>query len=134
MGLLEGDGTISTDLIEGRRMRIRVIISLKNSKGNKEMLLLLSNLIIGCRVREERNNRYISLIIDNKKSISNAFKIFEKYGFLTKRKRAQYILAKKILDGLVKIEEFLELRKNKYKNIDIFLKNKNLIKSEYFNG
>jgi cytochrome c oxidase subunit 1 len=58
VGLLEGDGTITTD-INGNWIRVRIVISLNNKKENLEMLNIIKE-CIGGRTVIERKNKYIT--------------------------------------------------------------------------
>ena len=57
-GLLEGDGTITVDK-QKNSLRVRIIISLLNSKENFEMLALIKE-IIGGRIIIERKDKYVT--------------------------------------------------------------------------
>lgn len=135
LGLLEGDGTITVDLMKSGNPRIRIIISLANKLENLEMLTLIKKKLKG-RVIIERNNEYVTWIISDKKGVLNIFKIIEEYGLLTQRKYCQYIFAKNCLEEntLLTENEFKKLRDNKYNlNININIK-KEIINTEYFKG
>lgn len=136
LGLLEGDGTITVDLTKWGTTRVRIIISILNKPENVEMLNLIKSKIKG-RVIIERNNKYVTWIMSNKKGVLDIFLLIEKYGLLTKRKYSQYMFAKKCLNNnnnKLTINEFKILRDNKY-NIDYkFLIKKDIINSFYFKG
>ena len=62
------------------------------------MLNLIKSKIKG-RVIIERNNKYVTWIMSNKKGVLDIFLLIEKYGLLTKRKYSQYMFAKKCLNN-----------------------------------
>lgn len=134
LGLLEGDGTITVDLTKWGTTRVRIIISILNKPENVEMLNLIKSKIKG-RVIIERNNKYVTWIMSNKKGVLDIFLLIEKYGLLTKRKYSQYMFAKKCLNNnKFTNDEFKILRDNKY-NIDYkFTIKKDIINSIYFKG
>jgi hypothetical protein len=61
VGLLEGDGSITTNLDSKRKSTVivRIVISLKNLDGNVEMLLKIQQ-IVGGRVVTERKDQYVT--------------------------------------------------------------------------
>jgi hypothetical protein len=113
VGLLEGDGTITTD-INGNWIRVRIVISLNNKKENLEMLNIIKE-CIGGRTIIERKNKYITWIASNKKDLMKIFVVLAKYPLLTVRKQCQLEFAK---DCLLRkdISNFIINRNNKYNN------------------
>jgi hypothetical protein len=59
VGLLEGDGTITTNISSNKTIRVRVVIALKNENNNHIMLNKIQK-IIGGRVVIERKNKYVT--------------------------------------------------------------------------
>jgi hypothetical protein len=59
VGLLEGDGTISSNLNSNKSIFIRIVISLKNFSENVIMLNKIKE-VIGGRVIIERKNNYVT--------------------------------------------------------------------------
>jgi len=61
VGLLEGDGTITTDLNSNKtkNIRIRIVISLNNKPENVIMLNIIKQ-TVGGRVIAERKDKYIT--------------------------------------------------------------------------
>lgn len=132
VGLLEGDGTITSNLNSNKSnsIIIRIIISLKNMPENVSMLNKIKQ-TLGGRVVTERNNGYITWIASNKNDLAKVFVILAKYPLLTARKQCQLEFVKNCL--LKKdIFNFIENRNNKYKNKHILLENyaskENLVK------
>lgn len=121
VGLLEGDGTITSNLNSNKSNSIivRIIISLKNSYENLIMLSKIKE-VIGGRVVIERKKQYVTWIASNKKDLTKVFVILAKYPLLTARKQSQLdfvrncLLEKNIADFLVK-------RNQKYKNKKVLL-------------
>ena len=113
LGLLEGDGTITVDLIRQKIFRIRIVIALKNHISNINMLNLLNSHIGG---RVIISKKYVTLAFNSKKDIIFIFSLFEKYPLLTSRKICQYNFAQKCLNNQIKIEDFIKERNNKYYN------------------
>lgn len=121
VGLLEGDGTITSNLNSNKSnsIIIRIVICLNNLPENVTMLNKIKQ-TIGGRVVIERNNRYVTWIASNKNDLQKVFAILQKYPLLTARKQCQLEFVKNCLMEK-DIENFLKNRDNKYS------KKKNLI-------
>lgn len=116
VGLLEGDGTITSNLNSNKSnsIVIRIIISLNNKVENVNMLNLIKY-TIGGRVVIERKQRYVTWIASNKNDLAKVFAVLAKYPLLTARKQSQLEFAKNCL--LKKdINNFIVNRNNKYNN------------------
>ena len=115
VGLLEGDGTISTDLNTSKKhIRVRIVISLKNEKNNQIMLNKIQE-IIGGRVVIERQVKYVTWIASSQSDVNKVLLILARYPLLTIRKQCQLEFAKNCL--LYKdFDNFMLNRKNMYKN------------------
>jgi hypothetical protein len=118
VGLLEGDGTITSNLNSNKSnsIIIRIVISLNNLPENVTMLNKIKQ-TIGGRVVIERKNSYVTWIATgrnkNEDLVAKVFAILAKYPLLTARKQCQLDFAKNCL--LEKdIGNFLINRKNKY--------------------
>lgn len=123
VGLLEGDGTITSNLNskKSNSIIIRVVISLKNETKNVLMLKKIKK-VIGGRVVIERKNSYVTWIASNKNDLTKVFVILGKYPLLTARKQCQLDFIKDCL--LEKdLKNFIVNRKNKYNNKKAYLKN-----------
>jgi hypothetical protein len=60
VGLLEGDGTLTTNLNRLKKdIRVRIVIALKNENNNQIMLNKIQE-IIGGRVVIERKDKYVT--------------------------------------------------------------------------
>ena len=121
VGLLEGDGTITSNLNSNKSnsIIIRIVISLNNKLENVTMLNMIKE-TIGGRVIIERKERYITWIASNKKDLDKVFAVLAKYPLLTARKQSQLEFVKNCL--LKKdINNFFINRNNKYQNKKILL-------------
>ena len=99
LGLLEGDGTITVSKLKtkiGSRCTVRIVISLKNTELNHQMLLIIKE-SIGGRVIIERKSQYVTWIASNKKDIEKILNIIALYPLLTVRKQQQLDFAKACL-------------------------------------
>lgn len=121
VGLLDGDGTISSNLNSNKSnsIIIRIVISLDNKVENLNMLNLIKESIAG-RVVIERKNRYVTWIASNKNDLAKVFAVLAKYPLLTARKQCQLGFVKNCL--LKKDNNnFIFNRNNKYNNKKEFL-------------
>ena len=120
VGLLEGDGTITTDLGTSKKhIRVRIVIALKNEKNNQMMLNKIQK-IIGGRVVIERQDKYVTWIASSQSDVNKVLLILARYPLLTIRKQCQLEFAKNCL--LYKdFDNFILNRKNMYKNKKDFL-------------
>ena len=128
VGLLEGDGTITTDLGTSKKyLRVRIVIALKNEKNNQIMLEKIQE-IIGGRVVIERQDKYVTWIASSNSDVNKVLLILARYPLLTIRKQCQLEFAKNCL--LYKdFDNFILNRKNMYNNkkdiLDILNNNNN---------
>ena len=122
VGLLEGDGTITSNLNSNKSNSIivRIVISLKNNIDNVNMLNIIKN-TIGGRVVIERKDRYVTWIASNKNDLLKIFSILAKYPLLTARKQSQLEFIKSCLISK-EINNFLDNRKAKYENKEKLLR------------
>ena len=116
VGLLEGDGTITSNLNSNKSnsIIIRIVISLKNMPENVIMLNKIKE-VVGGRVVIERKNSYVTWIASNSNDLAKVFVILAKYPLLTARKQCQLEFVKDCLLNK-DIGMFLVNRNNKYKN------------------
>ena len=136
VGLLEGDGTITSNLNSNRSnsIIIRIIISLKNMPNNVTMLNKIKQ-TIGGRVVIERKDSYVTWIASNKNDLQKVFVILSKYPLLTARKQSQLDF---VLNCLTEknVSNFIANRNNKYSNLKFRLDNlsKQVNLPSYFAG
>lgn len=127
IGLLEGDGTITIDNVRNK-LRVRIVIALKNHPANIDMLNVIKENIGGTI---QLSKKYVTITFQNKKDIKTIFAIIEKYPFLTSRKICQYNFAQKCLNNEISISEFIKKRNEKYFNqLDIL----NSLRAKYANA
>lgn len=114
VGLLEGDGTITTNISSKNSIAVRFIIALKNEINNHNMLTKIQQ-VVGGKVYIERQDKYVTWIARNKKDINKVLLVLARYPLLTVRKQCQLEFAKNCL--LYKdTAHFLENRANMYIN------------------
>lgn len=113
VGLLDGDGSIQVNHWKGRILQFRIVIKLKNTERNKDMLELIRE-VVGGRVREEKGKRFVIWAVDHKKNVKKVLKLLGKYPLLTKRKRSQLEFMKKCIKEGVTVTWYLENRDKKY--------------------
>jgi len=116
VGLLEGDGTITTNISSSSKksIRVRFIIALNNEINNHSMLKKIQQ-VVGGRVCIERQDKYVTWIASSKTDINKVLLILARYPLLTVRKQCQLELAKNCL--LYKdTTHFFENRNNMYIN------------------
>lgn len=136
VGLMDGNGSIQVNHWRKLYLQYRLIIKLKNTKSNYNMLKLFKP-IIGGNVKIVSNNKFVIWVVDDKKEIINIIKIFDKYPLLTTNKRGQLLFMK---ENLIKndIKWYLNNRNNKYNNNNIIKKeiinDLNNINNNYFNS
>ena len=121
VGLLEGDGSITSNLNSNKSnsIIIRIVISLKNMPENVIMLNKIKQ-TMGGRLVMERKNSYVTWIASNKNDLTKVFVVLSKYPLLTARKQCQLEFVKNC--QLEKdIANYLQNRRNKYSNKKIIL-------------
>lgn len=117
VGLLEGDGTITTNISTSKKIRVRIVIALKNETNNLDMLKKIQN-IVGGRVVIERKDKYVTWIAANKIDVNKILSILYRYPFLTVRKQCQLEFAKScfLYKDYKDVENFMLNRNNMYKS------------------
>ena len=123
VGLMDGDGSIQVNHWKRKNLQYRFVIKLKFNIENYRMLYLIEK-NIGGRVRliNEKNNKFINWLVDDKKQIVNILNIFEKYPPITFRLKSQLIFMKNCLEHK-NIEFYFENRNKKYIVNNKFIKN-----------
>src|SRR6266480_902592 len=112
VGLMDGDGSIQVNHWKRKTLQYRLVIQLRHSSENVEMLNLISK-DIGGRVRIVKDNEFVIWVVDSRKSILNIIKILDTYPPLTSRLRAQL---KFMLECFKRndVEWYLNSRNSKY--------------------
>jgi hypothetical protein len=88
VGLLEGDGFITVDQLNKKRVRVRIAISMKNTPSNMYMMKLIQTVMKG-RVAIERNRQYVIWIASSKRDVEYCLNVLEEYPLITLRKQLQ---------------------------------------------
>lgn len=112
VGLMEGDGSIQVNHWRKKSMAYRLVIKLKNTQANENMLKNISK-NIGGRVRISASKEDVIWVEDDKKKIVEIIKIFVKYPPITARKYCQLEFLKACLKHN-NVETYLKERDNKY--------------------
>ncbi len=140
VGLLEGDGTITTNKnSSSNTIRVRFLIALKNEINNQIMLNKIQS-IIGGRVVIERQNKYVTWIASSKSDINKVLLVISRYPLLTVRKQCQLEFAKNCFlykdqaFAYTTRENFLINRNNMYNNMNELLLEKLNLNIDYFNS
>jgi len=133
VGLLEGDGTITTNInTSSKTIRVRFVIALKNEINNQIMLNKIQS-IIGGRVNIERQNKYVTWIATSKSDINKVLLVLSRYPLLTVRKQCQLEFAKNCLLYKYQVENFLKNRNNMYNNMnELLLEKLNITIDNFF--
>jgi LAGLIDADG endonuclease len=126
VGLMDGDGSIQVNHWRKKNLQFRLVINLKCTSQNIEMLNKLK-IYIGGRVNMSKKEKVL-WVVDNKKDIISIIKIFDKYPPLTFRLISQLDFLKIcLLNNNVDI--YLKTRNFKYKDN---LLHKVAIRDDYF--
>lgn len=118
VGLMEGDGSIQVNHWRNKILQYRLIIKLKNTKANENMLKVISK-NIGGNVKISSDKEDVLWVENTKEKIENLIKIFEKYPPLTARKKCQLEFLKNCLKNN-SVELYFQQRDSKYDNPEIF--------------
>jgi len=110
VGLMDGDGSIQVNHWRRKNLQYRMVIKLKNTITNKNMLMFLTQ-HIGGRVREYHD--FILWVEDIKKEIVKKLFILKEFPPLTKRLKCQIEFLENCL-LLNDIEWYFNERGNKY--------------------
>ena len=132
VGLMDGDGSIQVNHWRSKSLQFRLVIKLKYTIANKNLLSLIAN-HIGGHVRVIKDN--IIWVENHRIKILEIIKIFEKYPPLTSRLQCQISFLKICLDKN-NIIWYLNNRNFKYENklkVINCMKDLNLLKLSYFN-
>ncbi len=133
VGMMDGDGSIQVNHWKKKILQFRLVIKLKYTYNNENMLYIFKKYIGGnVRISFSKKEKMILWVENDKQKILEICKIFEKYRLLTFRKNAQlhflykcvYIPTytnmnekKYTLKTENYFENFLIYRKNKYTDL-----------------
>lgn len=116
VGLFEGDGSIQVNHFRKINLQYRLIIKLKYTKENYNMLLLISKVLKGL-TRVDKNKEFVIWVMNDKKEIINLVNnVFNKYNLITKKKQYQLAFLKLCLINN-NIDDYFINRNLKYENI-----------------
>ena len=118
---MEGDGSIQVNHCRKNLIQFRLVIKLKNTKANEQMLKVISKKI-GGNIKISSNKEDVLWVENTKEKVENLIKIFEKYPPLTARKKCQLEFLKKCIKDN-NVELYLLQRNYKYDNPKIFVYN-----------
>lgn len=113
VGLMDGDGSIQVNHWRKRSLQYRLIIKLKYTVWNKEMLINISK-YVGGNVRNIKDKDII-WVVNKKEEVERIIKIFDTYPLITSRKICQLNFLKKSLAN-PSIDLYFKNRENKYIN------------------
>jgi Cytochrome C and Quinol oxidase polypeptide I/LAGLIDADG endonuclease len=126
VGLMDGDGSIQVNHWRKKKLQFRLVINMKYTTQNIEMLNILK-MNIGGKVGSYKNKKVL-WIVDNKKDIINIVKIFDRYPPMTFRLISQLKFMKMcFLDK--NVNTYLKIRNLKYKDYYLY---KVVIRDDYF--
>ena len=133
VGLMDGDGSIQVNHWRKKNLQYRMVVKLSNLESNVKMLMSIRHQFKG-HVRFTKNGKFVLWVLDSKKDILNAIKIFDKYPPLTSRITCSLIFLKTCLQNN-DVETCLNSRNLKYSN-QLSIVQENLSKSipTYFNS
>lgn len=114
VGLMDGEGSIQVNHQRSKILQFRLVIKLKNTIYNENMLNLIAE-NIGGSVRIVNEDKFVIWVVNNKQKIQKIIQIFIKYPPMTSRLRAQLRFLLECLDRN-DISWYLNSRNNKYLN------------------
>nr|QJS52039.1 putative LAGLIDADG homing endonuclease [Bulbochaete rectangularis var. hiloensis] len=144
VGLMDGDGSIQVNHWRAKYLQYRIVIKLKNTPANEQMLQFLSNILKAGRVRIDAKQGFVIWVEDNKRNIQKCITIFEQYPPLTSRLQCQLLFIQYCFKSveqnntqLFDINVYFEERRQKYaKQSDIIftMAPQKLLALSYFNS
>lgn len=132
VGLMDGDGSIQVNHWKNKYLQYRLVIKLKLTKSNLNMLNIISK-NIGGYVRS--NKEFVIWVENDKNKIVEIIKIFQQFRPLTSRLKCQLAFMQKCLE-LSNITWYLKNRNFKYELQESLIINKlavDFIGISYFN-
>ena len=108
LGLLEGDGSIQVNHWKKRILQFRIVIKLKYTQHNYNMLIKLRDHLKCMKVHVRHNA--VLLIENDKKALHKLCILFDKHPFLTQHKRKQYAFFKYCLQNTPTFSEYMGLK------------------------
>lgn len=110
VGLMDGDGSIQVNHWKKRSLQYRLVIKLKNTQANQDMLVKIKNIVGG----SVSSSKFFVLWIENSKAkIQQIIFIFDKFPPLTSRLKCQLAFLKMCVQRN-NVQWYLENRSQKY--------------------
>lgn len=117
---MDGEGSIQVNHWRGKNLQFRLIIKLKYTEYNHNMLLLIKKNIGGGTVRIVGDEKFVIWVEDFKEKIINHYlPIFLKYPPLTSRLHCQLAFLSYCIN-LKDMSKYFKLREEKYINYKIY--------------
>lgn len=113
VGLFEGDGSIQVNHWRKKNLQYRLVIKLKNLESNNNMLRLIAKVLKGKVLIDKKSNNVLWVMNDKKEIIKLISNVFDKYEFLTLKKRYDLAFMKYCLKH-TDVNNYLVNRNNKY--------------------
>ena len=110
LGLLENDGSIQVNPCKKRYLQFRVIIKMKYTPKNHEMLSQIRD-FLGFFKIYIRNN-FILLVENDHKQLKKLIKLIDFYGLLLTKVRHKYLIFKYALENNITYSEWIIINNN----------------------
>lgn len=114
VGLMDGDGSIQVNHWRKKALQFRVVIKLKKTDANVQMLQQLSTCLEIGRVVITKNQAFVLWVENHQKKMPAILALFEKYPALTTRLSLQLDFLKKWLQSPGEVDAYLASRVQKY--------------------
>lgn len=112
--LVDRDRSIQVNHWNKKYLQFRVVIKLKNTPANHEMLQTLSKKIRLGYVRTSKDQKCVLLVENDKQKLQKILDICQRYAPLTTTKTLQLGFLLKCLNNHTDVKEYLDSRDNKY--------------------
>jgi cytochrome c oxidase subunit 1 len=135
VGLMDGDGSIQVNHYKSKILQYRMIIKLKYTYANYNMLLLIKE-YVGGNVRIDLKGNEVLWVVNSKKDILKICNILDKYPLLTSKKQLQYAFLRNCISN-PDVNFYLKTRDSKYDLQSEIIKNNgnlDIINLPYFNA
>lgn len=135
VGLLDGDGSIQVNHWRFKSLQYRIMIKLKYTESNEEMLKFLCKSLKVGSVRVDSKKQFVLWVENNKSQVLKLLQILEKYPPLTSRLQCQINFVNQSI--LKSMDWYLKHRELKYESQDDIIRNisrKNITQLSYFSS
>lgn len=99
VGLIDGDGSIQVNHWKRKYLQYRVVLKLKYTEHNAEMLKFLSKELKVGSVRIDVKNQFVVWVENDKAQVIKLIQIFDKYPPLSSRMRCQVSFVKQSMEN-----------------------------------